>query len=234
MKNFTLLFSALLLTAFSWQANAQLSEDFEGATFPPTGWTEDFVSGTANWAANSGNNNGSVAGAQGGTLNAMFYSANYNGDATKLVSPSMDLSILPSYDLSFWRTQNDWSGDQDELAVYYKTSAAGTWTLLASFTSSTPSWVLETISLPALSNDYYLAFEATSGYGYGVTIDDIAVAAGASCSAPSAGTATNITSSSADLAWTENGTATVWDYRIWCGPLYPYRNADSIWCYQPL
>ena len=126
MKNFTLLFSTLLLTAFSWQANAQLSEDFEGATFPPTGWTEDFVSGTANWAANSGNSNGSVAGAQGGTLNAMFYSANYNGDATKLVSPSIDLSILPSYDLSFWRTQNDWGGDQDELAVYYKTSAAGT------------------------------------------------------------------------------------------------------------
>jgi hypothetical protein len=221
MKNFTLLFSALLLTAFSWQANAQLSEDFEGATFPPTGWTEDFVSGTANWAANSGNSNGSVAGAQGGTLNAMFYSANYNGDATKLVSPSMDLSILPSYDLSFWRTQNDWGGDQDELAVYYKTSAAGTWTLLASFTSSTPSWVLETISLPALSNDYYLAFEATSGYGYGVTIDDIAVAAGASCSAPSAGTATNITSSSADLAWTENGTATVWDIEYGVAPYTP-------------
>jgi len=221
MKNFTLLFSALLLTAFSWQANAQLSEDFEGATFPPTGWTEDFVSGTANWAANSGNNNGSVAGAHGGTLNAMFYSGNYNGDATKLVSPSMDLSILPSYDLSFWRTQNDWGGDQDELAVYYKTSAAGTWTLLASFTSSTPSWVLETISLPALSNDYYLAFEATSGYGYGVTIDDIAVAAGASCSAPSALTATNITSSSADLAWTENGTATVWDIEYGVAPYTP-------------
>ena len=38
MKKFTKLIAALVLTTFGWQANAQLSEDFEG-TFPPTDWT---------------------------------------------------------------------------------------------------------------------------------------------------------------------------------------------------
>lgn len=193
------------------QLNAQvLSEGFEGATFPPTNWTEEYVSATASWSSNAGNNN-SIGSANGGSLNAIFASSNYNGDATKLITPSMNLAGGGAYELRFWHSQEDWFGDQDELRVYYKTSAAGAWVLLNSYTNSITAWTEQVISLPSLSNDYYIAFEGTSGWGYGVTLDDVTVAVPPSCATPSALAATNITATSANLDWTENGTAITWE-----------------------
>ncbi len=162
MKKITTLFSAMVLTAFGWQVNAQLTEDFESGTFPPTGWTENAVSGTVNWATNTGNNNGSVAGAHGGTLNAMLVDASGAADTSRLITPSMDLTALPAYNLTFWYSQVDWAGDQDELYVYYKTSAAGAWTLLASYTTAVTAWTEVVLPLPALSNDYYIAFDSVA------------------------------------------------------------------------
>ena len=44
-----------------------------------------------------------------------------------------------------------------------------------------------------------------------MTIDDVTVEETPSCLDPSILTASNLTTTSADLGWTENGTATVWD-----------------------
>ncbi len=66
----------------------------------------------------------------------------------------MNLSVLPAYNLNFWYTQLDWGGDQDTLTIYYKTSTAGVWTYLASYTSSVGTWTPISINLPNLSNDY--------------------------------------------------------------------------------
>lgn len=50
---------------------------------------------------------------------------------------------------------------------------------------------------------------------YGVTVDlDINVIAAPSCLEPSALTSTNISSATANLGWTENGTASVWNVEI--------------------
>ncbi len=209
MKKFTFLMSFIML--LSWQGMTQvINEGFEGV-FPPSNWTLDTISGSATWVSNAGNDNGSVASAHTGTLNAMFYSGNYNGDITKLITPSMNLSVLPAYNLNFWYTQLEWSGDQDTLTIYYKTSAAGVWTYLASYTSSVGTWTPISINLPNLSNDYYIAFEGYSGYGYGITLDDVVVDAPPACPDPSILTATSITSSSANLGWMENGSANTWN-----------------------
>jgi hypothetical protein len=209
MKKFTFLMSFIML--LSWQGMTQIiNEGFEGV-FPPSNWTLDTISGSATWVSNAGNDNGSVASAHTGTLNAMFYSGNYNGDITKLITPSMNLSVLPAYNLNFWYTQLDWGGDQDTLTIYYKTSTAGVWTYLASYTSSVGTWTPISINLPNLSNDYYIAFEGYSGYGYGITLDDVVVDAPPACPDPSTLTATAVTSSSANLGWTENGSATTWN-----------------------
>lgn len=195
----------------SWQGMTQvINEGFEGV-FPPSNWTLDTISGSATWVSNAGNDNGSVASAHTGTLNAMFYSGNYNGDITKLITPSMNLSVFPAYNLNFWYTQLEWSGDQDTLTIYYKTSTAGVWTYLASYTSSVGTWTPISINLPNLSNDYYIAFEGYSGYGYGITLDDVVVDAPPACPDPSILTATSITSSSANLGWMENGSANTWN-----------------------
>jgi hypothetical protein len=64
---------------------------------------------------------------------------------------------------------------QDQLIVYYKTSSAGTWTQLASYTTSVASWTQRTISLPSGSSDYYIAFEGNAKNARGVCVDDVQV-----------------------------------------------------------
>ena len=44
------------------------------------------------------------------------------------------------------------------------------------------SWTEITLDLPNPSADYYVGFQATSGYGYGVTLDDVCVQAALSTS----------------------------------------------------
>jgi hypothetical protein len=199
MRKITLLITGVTLSLFGL---SQLSENFESGV-PPTGWTQFQENGAVNWIANNGNQNGSVT-ALSGTKNAYIYEAAYNDSRTKLITPSMDLSS-GSYQLKFWHSQVDWSGDQDTLAIFYKTSAGGTWTYLTSYNTNITSWTQEIIQLPAGSNDYYIAFEAYLTYGRGVTIDDVLVELIPSCPQPSGLSANNITENAADLLWTTGG-----------------------------
>jgi hypothetical protein len=98
--------------------------------------------------------------------------------------------------------------DQDELSVYYKTSFTGSWVLLATYTTNVTTWTKELIALPALSSDYYIAFEGTVKYRRGVTIDDILVA---TCFSPSNLTAATPTSTSANVGWTDNSGVSNWE-----------------------
>jgi hypothetical protein len=201
------LFVALISSSYAQISTFPHTEGFEG-TFPPIGWTQDTISGTAGWTAINGNQNTSVS-AYAGSLNAYFYSANYNGDATRLVTPSINLSSLTTPELLFWHSQIDWSGDQDTLGVYYKTSAAGSWTYLTSFTNST-AWTQEVITLPNPSSDYYIAFEAFSGYGRGVTLDEFMLREQPACVTPNTLFVSDLALDSANLNWTEAGTAITW------------------------
>ena len=211
-KNFLITLITLLL--FAWNTKAQVttfpfSEGFEGTTFPPTNWTQDTISGSSGWTSRNGNNNSSVS-AFAGSKNAYFYSANYNGNRTRLITPAMNISGLSNPRLIFQHSQADWGGDQDTLGVYYRDSSTSSWTYLGSFSNSVTSWTQRTMSLPNASTDYYIAFEAYSGYGYGVTMDAFKVEATPNCPGPSSLTTSSIASDSANITWTENGTATSW------------------------
>src|SRR5690606_34901408 len=70
-----------------------------------------------------------------------------------------------------------WDGDIDELRVFYKTSAAGAWIQLGEYTEEEVVWSDITLNLPNPSATYYIAFEGTSNYGRGLTLDDISVEA---------------------------------------------------------
>ena len=132
-----------IFTLSSWHANAQLTEGFESGVFPPTNWTQEYVSAAVDWSTSNGNANGSVSGSNSGSLNASFVANNYSGNSTRLVTPTLDLSAGASYDLSFYHTQVDWGGDQDVLTVYYKTSAASAWVELVNYPSAVYSWTQE-------------------------------------------------------------------------------------------
>ncbi|RKE95087.1 T9SS-dependent choice-of-anchor J family protein [Ichthyenterobacterium magnum] len=203
MKKITL----LLFLTFCFTLNAQvLTEDFEAAGVP-AGWTSTPTSGATNWTSAAANNSGNVT-PRTGTGMGFYYSGNYNGDMATLESPAMDLSAVASQQLTFYYTQEDWGGDQDELRVYYKTSAAGALVELAAYTTSVSTWTEVNLVLPNPSADYYVVFEATSGYGYGVGIDDLVIDDAPSCLTPGSLSVFATSTTTADLSWIPGGTET--------------------------
>ncbi len=156
----------------------QFTEGFEHGGSIPSGWTQEYVAGGLSWIFQSGGYSGYPASAHGGNYNALLYVENYGDYRTKLVTPAINFGTTTrNAQLTFWHCMTDWYGDQDDLLVYYKTSAGGTWNLLATYTNNLAAWTQQTILLPNPNNTYYLGFEGDANYGYGVCIDDIAITA---------------------------------------------------------
>jgi len=190
------------ITTFPYQ------EGFESGV-PPACWSENILSGTTSWIANNGNENASVS-AFAGSNNAYYYSGNYNGESSQLISPSFDLTSLTNPQLEFYHSQVDWFGDQDTLGVYYRTSSTGSWTLLTSFSGPVLSWSQVVIALPNPSANYSIMFEAWGDWGRGVTLDEFSVRQAPLCPDPTALNTDFAGDSYAILSWTENGTSTQW------------------------
>lgn len=209
LRPITILFFVFVI--FNLQAQ-YLSEDFEGGALP-TDWANEYSSGSVNWQYANGGYSSCPPAAHGGNFNARFFTNNYNEDATILVTDTIDISGATNPELVFWHTQDAWGTDQDELRVLYKADPSDPWTLIpgAVWIGEIVSWTQETISLPNKSSSYCIGFEATSGYGYGVTLDDIIIQDGPACSNPSEPTASNESMTSANLGWIENGSATSWN-----------------------
>jgi M6 family metalloprotease-like protein len=162
--------SCITISSFPW------NEGFENGGTIPNCWTQEQVSSSGvDWTFITGNNNGHPTTAHGGTYNACLKDASSADNKTRLISPALNLSSLGDPTLSFWHTQEYWPSDQDQLTVFYKTSAGGTWTQLATYTSSYSGWTQETINLPNSSSDYYINFEGNAKYGYGVCVDDVEI-----------------------------------------------------------
>jgi len=187
------------------------TEGFENAGSMPDCWRQEFTSGTYNWEFTTGVNGSYPATAHGGTYNAAFVSPT-TGNATKLVSPILDLSGLTTPRLKFWRVHTKLSTYQDTLKVYYKTSAGGSWSLIpgATYNNDQTSWIEVKLTLPNPGSTYFIAFEGIDGNAAGIGVDDITVEETPSCEAPTAQTETGITSSSASLGWTDNAGASSW------------------------
>lgn len=146
---------------------------FESSEEDVNCWTVD---GNGTWAMGLGDYSTST-GTHTGEYNAKINHSS-TGDATKLITPVIDLTSVESAMLTFWHVQRAWSGDQDELRVYYRTAASEDWTLIpgAEFTDQISTWTESRFVLPNPSATYQIAFEFTDGYGYGVSIDDIEIA----------------------------------------------------------
>jgi len=155
------------------------TEGFENGGSIPNGWTQECVTGSVNWAFQNGDYYGCPSAAHGGNYNAiLFFTSDASDHKTKLVTPALNFGTATrNAQLKFWHCMGFWNPDQDELRVYYKTSAGGTWTLLATYTNDIATWTQQTVSLPNPNNSYYIGFEGNAKYGYGVCIDDVSVTA---------------------------------------------------------
>lgn len=149
------------------------TESFDAATIPSC-WSNQTVSGTANWAYVTANGNSSITPRTGARM-AEFRTTT-TGNKTKLVSPPLDLTAVSSPQVSFYYANVNWFGDIDELRVYYKTSSNGAWTQIgADYTTEHTTWTQVTLSLPNPSATYYIAFEGTSNWARGLNLDDVTV-----------------------------------------------------------
>ena len=182
-------------------------------------WTSETVLGTYNWETRTTYNGTTVY--EGSQFVAI---PNGRDRIARLVSPVFDLSSVENPVLTFAHIQKVWTGDQDTLGLYYRTSAEAEWTYITSWTGNISSWTVETINLPEPSETYQIAFLGYGDYGYGAGVDAVNIASGDAPEPvqPTVATleATNIAQTSATLngAITDAGNQTItargFEYRV--------------------
>ena len=181
------------------------TEDFEASSNTVACWTTD---GPGTWTIGTGDYSSST-GAFSGSTNAKIQHSS-TGNATKLISPALDLDGANGVQLVYAHIQRSWSGDQDEMRVYYRTSDTTAWIQAAEYTNEISSWTVDNVILPATT--YQVAFEMTDGYGYGVAIDSVVFnpMTGDYCAPVAALTVDSVSTTSVSLSWTSDAN----DYTI--------------------
>ncbi len=127
------------------------------------------------WKYVSTTDTGGITSAQSGTQFAYLSSSYQSAQTRKLITPSLDISILSQPYIKFYYAIKQKGDYQDALRIYYKTSSLGTWQLLKTYNNDTPNWTMDSIMLPNKSDTYYIGFEGELYSGYGVCIDNVIV-----------------------------------------------------------
>ena len=169
------------LTASAEDTHCYFTDDFEGGlsstywVVTPSNTTTDDGGNIWKWRQGTGSgdaDDSSLSGhsgttAHGGSKNAsIFYRV--NSSYTCELRFNKDLSSCSNVKVGFWYICPAWSGDYDILYFQYSTNGSS-YTTLGSY-SSQSNWAYASFSIPA--NTKYVRFYATSGFGWGIGIDD--------------------------------------------------------------
>lgn len=222
MRKSLLLFFTLL-TGFI-TANAQLTESFDDATFPPAGWTSTVIAtGTTNgqsalpgstWVRATTTTNPAAAPHSGAGM-ALYNSYDFHpGSKADLITPAIDFTGGEKR-VSFWMYRSSTYSDQDSITVHVNTSNTGTGATrlgkIIRFINSAPvestiGWYQYFFDIPASFNGAanYIIFRAHGQYGLNMLIDDILVANQPSCKIPTDLTVSNFNfgAGTATATWT--------------------------------
>jgi|GEM_PF-1260498 len=206
MKKIVLILGIMLFTA-SLAFGADLNESFEG-TFPPDEWT--------------------VINNDGGSYTWEVYATTSAYDGSYVArkhyeSPSDDWLITPKLipteghnNLSFWYKSysSSYLEDFNVKLSTTETNVADFTVNLGSITGAPNAWTEFTFDLSAYNGtEIFIAVQCVSFYEYYLYVDyftgvELYVPA---YPKPTDLTTTNITKTTADLGWTEAGTATTWE-----------------------
>jgi len=137
-------------------------------------WSQFQEEGDKFWTFDVGSSGGSISEPHSGELNARF-SSSWDGGVTKLITPVLDISELESPRIVFWYGQQAWSGDQNELRVYYRAEETSPWVEIFHSDENISVWTRQTLALPEKSDTYQIAFEGTDNWGRANVLDDVVV-----------------------------------------------------------
>ncbi|MCB0757027.1 MAG: hypothetical protein KDC01_01100, partial [Flavobacteriales bacterium] len=216
-----------LCTSFA----APYHEGFDvSSSNPPGCWSISAGAGDG-WRFNGPTGFNTTCGAPGngstGTGSFAWIDLSSPADANVLLNaPLVDVSALTNPQLRFDRYMCATSNAPNPLYVEYYDGAV--WQLLQSFTTGTATtgsnaagWQEEIVNLSSAVSGgiVQIRFRGEDGGGPSsfngdVGLDEIYFEEAPACPAPTALSATNVTSSGADLGWTENGSASAWDIEI--------------------
>ena len=209
------------------------SEDFESGA---GGWTDNGSSNSGVWAL--GTPAQTNINAAGSGVNAWMtdLSANYPTNLDAFVENCFDFTSLSAPELSLgvnYDSEGGWDGSN----VQVSTDGGSTWGIVGAFgdpnnwyndadvdglnnnedgwSGASGGWLTarhEVVAQAGLADvRIRVAFGSdASGVDEGMAFDDVSIL-DITCSDPTALTAVNVTTVSADLGWTENGTSLVWD-----------------------
>lgn len=206
-RNYKNLFSIFTLLTSSLAFGQHLTEGFENGGAAPAGWT--LTNGTDDWQFDDGTSDGPGT-VQGGSYAAYFDDYNFTtGTTADLITPSIDLTSAFNPELRFWYHDGDGS---DNVEILISTDGT-TYTSIYTTPTSVTSWTEIVVPITAMAGQstVTIAFRGTSVYGFSNPyIDDVSVVDGPTCPQPTGVTASNITSTGADISWTTGG-ATNWN-----------------------
>ena len=210
---------------------APFLEEFNGTTFVPKCW-EKAGSGTPTTGPNSlGSGSWTSSDYLNDASNTMSAKVNLYSDFYEewLISPEIDIST-GNFNLEYKVAETDFLNSvvnedggmvttDDEVQVLITTDGGTTWQNITTYDSTNPATLtgqLESFSLAAYTGIIQIAFWASDGVvddsaDYDFFIEDVAVVSVVACNVPTVINVTNITGTTADISWTENGTATEWE-----------------------
>ena len=163
---------------------APWTEDFESGAFPPNCWSVTGASGL--WRS------GLASGYATGTYSARADFYNVGSGSADLISVGYNAGSLTNPILKFDWAYATFSGEVDQLDIYYSTNSGASWTLLlampggtngilnpfnlqrsASYFPIASEWSTQSLSLPSGTNR--VKFTATTAYGNNLFVDNIKV-----------------------------------------------------------
>jgi hypothetical protein len=205
-----LFFAALMLFGVGWQVNSQvfMNENFDGGF--PAGWN----SGTYSTATTGACSGGSIRD------NVYNFSASTNTSSDSQIATGEDVLVSFDYKIVNWSGLTATTGDFGQMYLQYTVDGGTTWlnydTINEASHTVSASCTTWTNTIPAADvpngSDFAWKLDGTWTTGdYYVYIDNFSAIEQVACIQTSALTATNLTDNSADLGWTENGSATAWN-----------------------
>jgi hypothetical protein len=178
MKKLVTLLFMLVLTSAIFAQN--ICESYDGATFPPSGWT---MAGTGISRVTAGTYPTCVPHSGAGMI--MYNSFSIVSGSAQLISPALTLTTGSGNVLKLWMYRDGgYATSTDKLDVNVNTTASTTGaTLLGTINRSmslapvvaTEGWYEYTFSIPAAftGTTSYLVLNFTSNWGNNIFVDDI-------------------------------------------------------------